>query len=306
MAAADQLRAEAAAPPWQFSGASGMSLAVCAVLLGLGWASGQRLGRRNAATRVDCWVLSWLCSDVLVHVALEGSFVYLSVMESVEKSDSILASLWKEYGKADARWLHSDPTVLSVEILTVFLDGLLALVLISAILKQKYYRYVFLLLFSHKVMPNPSQPHGQRSPRLSCPPPSPRKVNASGVSALTIPSWMTVLGDHPSERVWSHGGTALSFSDILKPPSHIKSSSSFRHFVQITLCICEIYGGWMTFCPEWLTGSPNLNTSNWLYLWVYLVFFNGIWVAIPGLLLTQSWTALNKMHQELSKNKKCE
>ncbi|XP_044301170.1 emopamil-binding protein-like, partial [Varanus komodoensis] len=139
MAAADQLRAEAAAPPWQFSGASGMSLAVCAVLLGLGWASGQRLGRRNAATRVDCWVLSWLCSDVLVHVALEGSFVYLSVMESVEKSDSILASLWKEYGKADARWLHSDPTVLSVEILTVFLDGLLALVLISAILKQKYY-----------------------------------------------------------------------------------------------------------------------------------------------------------------------
>lgn len=27
---------------------------------------------------------------------------------------------------------------------------------------------------------------------------------------------------------------------------------------------------WMTFCPEWLIGSPNLNTSNPLYLWVYL------------------------------------
>lgn len=27
----------------------------------------------------------------------------------------------------------------------------------------------------------------------------------------------------------------------------------------------------MTFCPEWLTGSPNLETSNFLYLWVYLV-----------------------------------
>jgi hypothetical protein len=27
----------------------------------------------------------------------------------------------------------------------------------------------------------------------------------------------------------------------------------------------------MTFCPEWITGSPNLNTSNVLYLWVYLV-----------------------------------
>ncbi len=27
----------------------------------------------------------------------------------------------------------------------------------------------------------------------------------------------------------------------------------------------------MTFCPEWLTGSPSLDTSNALYLWVYLV-----------------------------------
>ena len=30
------------------------------------------------------------------------------------------------------------------------------------------------------------------------------------------------------------------------------------------------YHSWMTFCPEWLVGSPNLNTSNPLYLWVYL------------------------------------
>ena len=27
----------------------------------------------------------------------------------------------------------------------------------------------------------------------------------------------------------------------------------------------------MTFCPEWLTGSPNLDTSNVLNFWVYLV-----------------------------------
>lgn len=46
----------------------------------------------------------------------------------------------KEYGKADTRWLYSDPTVVSLEILTVVLDGLLALVLIYAIVKEKYYR----------------------------------------------------------------------------------------------------------------------------------------------------------------------
>jgi hypothetical protein len=28
---------------------------------------------------------------------------------------------------------------------------------------------------------------------------------------------------------------------------------------------------WMTFCPEWLTGSPSLDTSNVLFFWVYLV-----------------------------------
>ena len=50
--------------------------------------------------------------------------------------------------------------------------------------------------------------------------------------------------------------------------------------------------GWMTFCPEWLTGSTNLNTANPLYLWCYLIFFNGIWVVIPLLLLYHSWTEI--------------
>lgn len=27
----------------------------------------------------------------------------------------------------------------------------------------------------------------------------------------------------------------------------------------------------MTFNPSWLEGSPSLDTSNWLYLWIYLV-----------------------------------
>lgn len=37
----------------------------------------------------------------------------------------------------------------------------------------------------------------------------------------------------------------------------------------------------MTFCPEWLTGNIYLDTSNFMYLWVYLVFFNMLWVFIP-------------------------
>nr|XP_023656373.1 emopamil-binding protein-like isoform X2 [Paramormyrops kingsleyae] len=139
----------------------------------------------------------------------EGPFVYMSLIGTVETSDNLIAELWKEYGKADRRWLHSDPNIVSLELLTVVLGGLLALVLVYAIIKDKHY----------------------------------------------------------------------------------------RHFVQITLCVCELYGGWMTFCPDWLAGSPSLNTSNWLYLWIYLVFFNGVWVVVPGLLLWQSWLWLKGMHK---------
>ncbi|XP_029458694.1 emopamil-binding protein-like [Rhinatrema bivittatum] len=183
------------------------SLAVCAAQLALGCTLAQWLGRRCSTP--DRRVLGWLFYDAIVHFTLEGPFVYLSLVGTVARSDSMLALLWKEYGKADARWLHSDPTIVSLEIITVGLGGLLALVLIFAIIEDKPY----------------------------------------------------------------------------------------RHFIQITLCVCELYGGWMTFCPDWLLGSPNLNTSNWLYLWIYLVFFNGVWVVVPAVLLRQSWMELRKMHE---------
>lgn len=196
---------------WALGPAAGSSLLLCSALLAAGCTLGLRLGRGRSA--VERWVLAWLCYDSLVHFVLEGAFVYLSVVGNVADSQGLIASLWKEYGKADARWLYFDPTIVSLEILTVVLDGFLALVLIYAIVKEKYY----------------------------------------------------------------------------------------RHFVQIALCVCELYGCWMTFFPEWLVGSPNLNTNSWLYLWIYLVFFNGLWVLIPGLLLWQSWVELKKRgHQEAS------
>ena len=52
-------------------------------------------------------------------------------------------------------------------------------------------------------------------------------------------------------------------------------------FWMIILATGELYGGFMTFAPEWLSGSPNLDTSNWMYLWLYLFFFNTLWVWLP-------------------------
>ncbi|KAM7444382.1 hypothetical protein ABFA07_007048 [Porites harrisoni] len=127
----------------------------------------------------------------------------------------LISTTWfsgKEYGKADSRWLYSDPTIVSLEILTVVITGPLALMLIYAIYFNKHY----------------------------------------------------------------------------------------RHFVQITLCVCELYGGWMTFCPEWLVGSPSLDTSFRLYFWLYLVFFNGLWVIFPLLLLWHSWKGLEVMYKSMT------
>ncbi|ESP04941.1 hypothetical protein LOTGIDRAFT_211745 [Lottia gigantea] len=187
-----------------------VSLGVTALMAAISIVLGFKLEKRLA--QVEKWALSWLVFDGMTHLTLELAFLYFSLTGTVESSTHFSALLWKEYGKADKRWLISDPTVVSLEILTVVVDGLLCLVLIYAIVKDR----------------------------------------------------------------------------------------SYRHFVQVVLCVCELYGGWMTFCPEWLTGSPNLVTDNVLYLWVYLIFFNGIWVVIPLALLCQSYIAMTTGHLKAS------
>ena len=60
-------------------------------------------------------------------------------------------------------------------------------------------------------------------------------------------------------------------------------------FWMIVLATGELYGGFMTFAPEWLSGSPNLDTSNLMYTWVYLFFFNTLWVWIPLWILYEAY-----------------
>uniref|UniRef100_A0A8C0NZX5 EBP like n=1 Tax=Canis lupus familiaris TaxID=9615 RepID=A0A8C0NZX5_CANLF len=74
---------------------AGGPLLLCASLLLAGCALGLRLGRgRGAADRA---VLAWLCYDALVHLALEGPFVYLSFAGSVADSEGLIASLCTSY-----------------------------------------------------------------------------------------------------------------------------------------------------------------------------------------------------------------
>ncbi|ORY88593.1 Emopamil-binding protein [Leucosporidium creatinivorum] len=67
-----------------------------------------------------------------------------------------------------------------------------------------------------------------------------------------------------------------------------------RHYWIVVLSTAEIYGGWMTFVPEWITGSHALRTDNWLHKWLYLAFFNLLWVFIPLWLMYDSFGHIAK------------
>lgn len=53
----------------------------------------------------------------------------------------------------------------------------------------------------------------------------------------------------------------------------------------------------LTLFKEWLSGSPNLDTSNWMFTWLYLFFFNTLWVWIPLWILYDSYkTVVNAVN----------
>lgn len=64
-------------------------------------------------------------------------------------------------------------------------------------------------------------------------------------------------------------------------------------FVAIILATGELYGGFITFAPEWLSGNTNLAGEDPVYLWLYLVFFNMLWVFIPFWVLYLAYDELS-------------
>ncbi|KAI1462299.1 Emopamil-binding protein [Annulohypoxylon moriforme] len=164
----------------------------------------------------------WHAFDALIHFILEGSFLYHCFFSWIPLSsvsnphalaptahnflgftnraygpqaggDNPFAQLWMVYAKADKRWAGADLSVISLELLTVFVAGPLACYICYGI--------------------------ARKDPRTNV--------------------------------------------------------------LMIVIATMELYGGFITFCPEWLTANHNLDTSNFMYKWVYLVFFNVLWVFIP-------------------------
>lgn len=232
-------------PPSIISTTTVLSLLSTVAILATAYFASLQLLPGNASAKIRVLFI-WHAFDALIHFILEGSYLYNCFFSYTIRPDSLdklasfaspylppniyflghedrmygsefgtnpFAALWMEYAKADKRWGGSDLTVISLELLTVFIAGPMA--------------------------------------------------------------------------VWICAGLARKRSDVW--------------FWMVVLATGELYGGFMTFAPEWLTGSPNLDGSNWMYLWLYLIFFNaGLWVVIPAWILYESYgqitTALTQHH----------
>ncbi|KAK7970256.1 ebp domain-containing protein [Apiospora saccharicola] len=84
---------------------------------------------------VFCWFV--LCGSL--HCFFEGYFVFNHA--TVASSQNLFAQLWKEYALSDSRYLTSDPFMLSVENITVFVWGPLSFACAASIVMNSHLRH---------------------------------------------------------------------------------------------------------------------------------------------------------------------
>ncbi|KAK2733422.1 hypothetical protein FQN57_002118 [Myotisia sp. PD_48] len=208
-----------------------------------------------ASHRQNRLLFVWHAFDAFTHFLVEGSFLYncffsyQDLNDLLDKSNPLTtrtnhahrppfflsradrlygaaygtgptARLWQEYGKADSRWAGADTNVISIELLTVFMDGPLAV-------------YICYLLYK------------------------------ASSAQTTQQSQVTAAAN--TGKLW---------------------------FCSVFLAVAELYGGFMTFAPEWLSGNTALATEDPVYLWLYLSFFNILWVIIPFGVLFVAWNEI--------------
>lgn len=167
-------------PPPIFSITSFVSLLAVASLLGAAYSVSARVLPTSTPGKLR-FLYIWHLFDALVHFTLEGSYLYncfysftalpgpndpplpALIADSMTPANvfflqqekrlygafygvSPTARLWQEYAKADKRWGGSDLTVISLELLTVFVMAPLALWVCRCIARGEYSRAWFWMM----------------------------------------------------------------------------------------------------------------------------------------------------------------
>ncbi|KAK9846387.1 hypothetical protein WJX81_002735 [Elliptochloris bilobata] len=83
----------------------------------------------------------------MTHLVVEG-FVVLNASFYKSTSGNVLMEIWKEYAKADSRYVTRDSFVISMEAVTAFLWGPLSLLSVYAIAQQWTWRHMLQVVVS--------------------------------------------------------------------------------------------------------------------------------------------------------------
>lgn len=90
----------------------------------------------------------WLVITSLVHMVVEGAYVLHQDCYTNKDHNMFLLELWKEYGKADSRYMVSDPFIVAVEGATSMAVGPLCLMAAGLVLFRSEWRWNAVLLVS--------------------------------------------------------------------------------------------------------------------------------------------------------------
>jgi len=103
-----------------------------------------RLGKSlipKGSSSLERVVQTWMVWAIVIHATVEGPHLVLSLKYSVKDSTSYFARQWQEYGKADKRYLVSDPLIVSLELIFATMVTPLCALLVYAIYKSLSYRH---------------------------------------------------------------------------------------------------------------------------------------------------------------------
>ena len=156
-----------------------LSLISTVAILAVAYIASLRLLSDSASTKLRV-LFVWHAFDALIHLILEGGFLYNCFFSYIKISSlwagghtasaylppgvhflgytdrlygslygtNPLSALWREYAKADARWGGSDLTVISLELLTVLIGGPLAAWICYCLSKDRSDAWFWMLILA--------------------------------------------------------------------------------------------------------------------------------------------------------------
>ncbi|XP_071960164.1 3-beta-hydroxysteroid-Delta(8),Delta(7)-isomerase-like [Antedon mediterranea] len=101
---------------------------------------------RRARSVGERLMIAWFGLSGTIHCSIE---LYFSIYHrTVAEDSSFLSQLWKEWGKADSRYVISDSCIVSIESITAWTEGPACFLIMYAFLNNAAYRHPLRIIVS--------------------------------------------------------------------------------------------------------------------------------------------------------------